>query len=214
MKVYLDLDGTLINVFERYAGIFNQYGKRFGVKVSVEEYKELRQGGYSDNEILERKFGIFNQKQDLVKWKHSQLEQKEWLKKDTFIGQPEKLMEYDCALAIITQRRNKENALWQIGMLSLNRIFEEIIVLDPLKDKNSKYMYLKEKVNKQDSIIGDSPLELECARLLGIRGYFVKTGLFGEQIVHDGTIKDTYLECMEEILSESYQHTLNKPEIL
>lgn len=204
MKVYLDLDGTLLNVFERYAGIFNQYGKRFGVKVSVEEYKKLRQRGYSDNEILERKFGIYNQSQALTKWKYSQLEQKEWLKKDTFIGQTEKLMEYDCTLAIITQRRNKENALWQIGMLNLDRIFDEIIVLDPLEGKNSKYIYLKEKADKEDSIIGDSPLELECARLLGIQGYFVKTGLFGEQIVQGEKIKETYLECMEEIFSESF----------
>ena len=202
MKIYLDLDGTLIDVFERYVGIFNQHGEKFGVRVSVEEYKKLRQGGYSDNEILEKKFGIFHQEKAMAEWKHSQLEQKGWLKKDTLIEKPEELIKYGYSLAIITQRRQKENALWQIERLGLDKLFEEIIVLEPLAGGNSKYQYLKGKVGKEDCIIGDSPLEQECARRLGIRGYFVKTGLFGEQAAMGERIKENYLDCIEEIEKE------------
>lgn len=202
MNVYIDLDGTLIDVFERYGGIFNLYIQRYGYQIPINEYKKMRQSGFSDTMILRQKFQIDISDTDFPKFKRCLLEDRKWLEKDTVIGNPNILKEYKCNFILITQRYNKSEAFHQIERLGLCKLFNKIVVLKPIYNGNSKYEYLRGKVEKTDCIIGDSLVELECARCLGMNGYFVKTGLFGEKIVDNEKIFLDYSECIQWILEE------------
>lgn len=199
MKIYFDLDGTLLDVYERYWGIFNLYLKRKNLEISLKDYKRLRQSGYSDIRIMKEKLELQVSDGEFKTFKSERLECREWLMKDSLIGDLKAIKECNCYKAIITQRRNKEEAYSQIEKLGLVKIFNDIIILSPISGRNSKYEYLKDKVSCEDYIIGDSIIELDCARRLGMKGYFVKTGLFGEQIAEPDEIRENYLECLDEI---------------
>lgn len=201
MKIYIDMDGTLLDIFERYSGVFNLYINTFGHHITKEKYRNLRQSGVSEAWILEKKWGLSGDTEKYRAFRKHYLESREWLEKDTVIGQPEEIRQYPYDFALITQRYNRKEAIRQISRLQLDTIFDEIIVLEPQKGRNSKEEYLRGKVTEEDCIIGDSPVELECSRRLGMQGYFVKTGLFGSQIVQGEYTGNDYLECVEKIAS-------------
>lgn len=202
MTVYMDLDGTVTDVFERYCGIFNLYIQRYGFQIRLDEYKKLRYLGFSDSMILQNKFKITVVNDKFRTFKQERLENRDWLSKDKIIGNIDVLKKYNSRFVLITQRNNREEALHQIQGLGLDKVFNEIVVLKPLVKGNCKYEYLKGKAGKCDYIIGDSLVELECARRLEMNGCFVKTGLFGVNIVEGEKIFENYQECVKVIFME------------
>lgn len=202
MWVYIDLDGTIIDVFDRYCGILNSYMREIDGEVSTQEYKELRHQGASEYDIIKEKYKICVGKEEYRKYKRLHLESREWLKKDKLIGNPERIKDFPNQYALITQRNNKAEAVYQIKQLGLDRLFDEIIILKPCINGNSKLEYLRGRAGYMDCIIGDSPVEMECARRLHMQGYYVKTGLFGEQIAENETIGKDYLACIQMIMEK------------
>lgn len=198
--IYIDLDGTLLDVFDRYYGIFIEYARNIGVSISKEEYIQFRHHGLSENEMLRRCYGKEINVLSWKQYKRERLEKREWLLKDFVIGNPQIIRECTVPCTLITQRRNKTEAFYQIDRLKLTELFEQVVVLEPLQQGNSKLEYLSRRVTKGDAIIGDSKIELECARKLGITGYFVKSGLFGIDIVENETICDNYEECLRKFI--------------
>lgn len=199
MTVYMDLDGTITDVFKRYCGIFNLYIQKYGFQITLNQYKELRQLGFSDGMILQQKLKINTSYDKFKNFKSKYLEKRNWLEKDTIIGDPRILKKCDNKFVLITQRNNRKEALHQIQRLELDKIFDEIVILKPVYGENCKYNYLKKRFEEGDYIIGDSIVELECARRLGLNGCFVKTGLFGESIVNKERVFENYMECIQSI---------------
>ena len=202
ITIYMDLDGTLTDVSERYYGIFSHYIQNYGFHIMSDAYMDLRRSGFSDSMIKKKKYKINTPGDEFIGFKKNLLESREWLEKDSVIGEPRILKRYDAKFVLITQRNNKEEALYQIRKLKLDKLFEEVVILKPVINRNCKYDYLKERACRQDYIIGDSPVELECARCLGINGCFVKTGLYGENIVKKEKIFKDYIECVQLIFKE------------
>ena len=198
----MDLDGTVTDVFERYCGIFNLYIQRYGFQIRLDEYKKLRHLGFSDSMILQDKLKIAAPNHKFKVFKQNHLENRDWLSRDKVIGNLDILKRYNSRFVLITQRNNREEALYQIQGLGLDKVFNEVIVLRPLFNGNCKYEYLKGKADKHDYIIGDSLVELECARRLGMNGCYVKTGLFGTNIVEGEKIFENYQECVKVIFME------------
>lgn len=202
VTVYMDLDGTVTDVFERYCGIFNLYIQRYGFQIRSDEYKKLRHLGFSDSMILQSKFKIISVTDEFRAFKQKRLENRDWLSRDRIIGNIDVLKKYNSRFVLITQRNDREEALHQIQELGLDKVFHEVVVLKPLFNGNCKYEYLKGKAEKRDYIIGDSLVELECARHLGMNGCFVKTGLFGANVVKGEKIFENYQECIRVIFME------------
>lgn len=200
--IYIDLDGTIIDVFERYCGILNSYMQGTDKKVSLQEYREFRHRGAADYDIIKEKYKVCVEKEEYRKYKRLHLESREWLKKDKLIGNPERIKDFPYQYALITQRNDKAEAVYQIKQLGLEQLFDEIIILKPSMNGNSKLEYLRGRAGYMDCIIGDSPVEMECARCLHMQGYYVKTGLFGEQIAENEMIGNNYLDCIQMIMEK------------
>ena len=96
MNIYIDLDGTLIDVYERYCGILNLYLKNIDSEIffSTEDYKYYRQSGYSDLKMAMEKGLPSVNENDYRKFKHRFLENLEWLKKDKIIENPKEIKKY------------------------------------------------------------------------------------------------------------------------
>ena len=206
MKIYIDLDGTVVDVYDRYCGILNEYLAPQGLSIPREDYIRMRHDGVNEKDMPHLLLGREADFEDYHQFKHQRLESPQWLATDRIIGDVNLLKDYPCKFVLITQRNNKENALTQIANLGLDKVFDEIVVVKPLAGGNSKAEYLRDKTTPYDCIIGDSKTELECARILGIKGCFVPTGLFGSRITEGEYIGRDYLDCVRHMLGLSEEN--------
>ena len=191
--VYVDFDGTIVDVFARYYGILKAY---IGVETKEEklnEYIKMKRSGRKDHEIAKECWGENIDISDYLKFKRKNLEEEKWLRTDTIIGEPQnaynELKKKGYAVKLLTQRRSKENFENQLGWLGLKNAFDDWMIVAPLHE-NAKLLFLKSVIHKEDILIGDGKLEMECAEKLNVQGFFVQTGL-NERIVGKN-ISDTW----------------------
>jgi phosphoglycolate phosphatase-like HAD superfamily hydrolase len=184
--VYVDFDGTIVDVMPRYHGILESYIKREKfIEIDFNKYKSLKRKGIKDYDIVKRLCeGNEIDLEDYLKFKRLNLENFKWLKKDIIIGSPEeayhKLQNQGYRVVLLTQRYIEKNLHKQVKMLNIEKCFDEIIVVKPLPNQNAKIKYLKNIINIEDIIIGDSRDEMETAEKLNIAGFFVTSGLWNE----------------------------------
>jgi phosphoglycolate phosphatase-like HAD superfamily hydrolase len=86
----------------------------------------------------------------------------------------------------------------QVNLLNIEKCFDEIVVVKPLLNQNVKLEYLKNIINDEDIIIGDSRDEMDAAEKLNIKGYFVTTGLWDESFA--GSISDVF-SCYNSVVN-------------
>lgn len=187
--VYFDFDGTIVDVFPRYYGVLSSYVEKItDQELDFTLFKTFKRSGMKDHQIVnciipDIKFDI----EEYLTFKRNELENLDWLYKDTIIGDFNdayvKLKAKGYKIVLITQRNNKQNLFQQVKLLELVKYFDDIVVVKPRAGANVKIDYLKEKVCADDVIIGDSKVEIEVANKLNISGYFVNTGLFSSEFL-------------------------------
>lgn len=183
---YIDFDGTIVDVFPRYFKIIQEYMiNNFNLRLPYGIFVYRKRTGKKEHEIIREHCQRDIDIEDYVMFKRERLENKEYLKEDRIIDNPqlayEKLKKEGYHVKLLSQRRNAENLRWEIGYLNIKNCFDSITVVEPTSN-NAKLEYLKNIVNKDDIIIGDSPLDMECAEELNIKGYFVESGLYNSDV--------------------------------
>lgn len=207
--VIFDLDGTILNVYDRYYQVLLSYlkYKSFQVKMfDFEEYIKLKKKGVKDHLIVEILSGQRIDIQDYVVYKKENLEAIEFLRKDKVIGNPyaimQQLKEAGIKTILLTQRRNTENTLLQLEKLKLINIFDHISIVKP-SSKNAKMEWIEAQQLQEVYIIGDGPLELECVQKVGCEAYFVNTGLSNFDNIHYNChFCDNYMQAVSIILKK------------
>lgn len=188
---YIDFDGTIVDILPRYYGILSEYiHNKYLLSLSYQQYCIFKRQGLRDHIIVKECFSGLNI--DIGKYtqyKHLNLENDQWLKKDKVILYPKTaykiFKELGYSVVLLSLRNHKERLLDQIQYLGLNNAFDNFVVLRPVPNQNAKLLYLTNKINTQDLIVGDSPIEMECAKRLSIEGYFVESGLWGRQFANN-----------------------------
>lgn len=180
--VFIDFDGTVVDVWKRYYGIFSSYIEKLDMdSVSIESFIAKKRKGLKEHEIVNPKDLVDFNIGDYVLHKQERLESVDWLKEDNVIeGVRESISElktlrFQCVL--VTQRRVKENLFKQLCDLNLINVFDEIIVVTPLPTGNAKIEALSAKTIEGGYFIGDSRIDKECAEFYGLPYFHVDTGL-------------------------------------
>lgn len=183
--VYVDFDGTIVDVFARYYGILKTYIGGEEKAEQLNAYIKMKRSGRKDHEIAKECWGKSIDISDYLTFKRKNLEEEKWLRTDTVIGEPEnayhELKKKGYVVKLLSQRRSKENFVKQLGWLGLENAFDDWTIVAPLHE-NAKLLFLKSVIHKGDILIGDGKLEMECAEKLNVQGFFVQTGL-NERIV-------------------------------
>ena len=168
-QIFVDLEGTLVDVWERYYHIFTDF---FNSSISFTEYKAAKLKYQNDLKML-KEYLYEDKIESYLKFKKEKLESPEYLKYDTLLNTSFDLRN----TMILTCRRSKENLYEQIHNLNMQVSMDNIIVLQP-NDVFTKKRYLSEKCGDEGFIlIGDSELEYVCAELPNTEIYLVTTGL-------------------------------------
>jgi phosphoglycolate phosphatase len=179
--IFFDLDGTILDIYDRFYSVFNNYSiKRFLTEVNRKKYMILKSKGLSDIQIA-LEFNLNYDEKEYHQYKARSLEIKKYLKLDKLIFDFDKyakiLASKNYQIKLITLRRNFDNLNWQLNELKIINLFDEIIALIPNKINNPKRIFF-ENISVKDSIlIGDSIKDYEATLDFDVDFLNVETGL-------------------------------------
>ncbi len=181
MNIFLDFDGTLVDVFPRYANVLKTFMKKNGLKhdFTLEDYKKYKTELIKDHLIAERLTGELININDYYNFKKEFLEDKSYLSLDIplgdFVNFANFAIKKGYKINLVTIRRVEENLIWQINKLGYFKYFNDIKVLFP--EKLNKYEYLMQEIKEDDIIIGDGYQEIKAASDKNCKAFYVKSGL-------------------------------------
>lgn len=181
MKIFFDLDGTLLDSKARLYHLF-----QFLVpdsKLTFNDYWNLKKEKVSNIDIIVKYFDYDNDgvSQFLYKWM-SLIEAPEWIAYDKpFDGINQFLSNLYLKndLYIITARQSKDVVLSQLSLMRLDFYFKEILVT---QQKIEKYNLIKNSINisNNDWIVGDTGKDILTGKKLGINTAAVLSGFLSE----------------------------------
>jgi len=178
--VFLDFDGTLVDVMPRFHAIFSEYllAKGFSPP-NLSEYRRLKRLHNYDPEIF-KALNVDVAWEDYREWKVNRVESTSYLYLDRLIGEPHYVVERlrDCGYSVVllSARRIRENLLAELEWLKISDLFDDVLVTEEY-EIDSKARKLAKIAKNGDIIVGDSETELTAAKELGIRHFGVTTGL-------------------------------------
>ncbi|GHV80073.1 hypothetical protein AGMMS49944_18640 [Spirochaetia bacterium] len=165
-QVFLDFDGTIVNVWKRYYKIFCDFYK---IDLNFELYKKEKKL-LQDDYLLAKKHTTTNYFSDYKIYKTNSLENLDYLQLDTLILDRCRNIK-DCK--ILTYRNKPDNLFLQMNYLGLNLDTKNVIILNPMTITKKDYL-----LGYADAIIvGDSESEYVCADNKNTAVFLVKTGL-------------------------------------
>lgn len=172
--IYLDFDGTIIDLWPRYCKVFTDAAKISPIPVDV--YREAKRRFCSDRELA-RHFGI-TLPGNFLQRKRQLLESPQFLQMDKLLLPKEQLLDFFQARAcrVLTRRRNADVFFQQLTWLELSPLIKKSIVLHP-DTMQTKAEFLSAHQNERITLIGDSSAEWEATSIPNAQVVLVCTGL-------------------------------------
>ncbi len=177
MKLFFDLDGTLLDSRERLYKLF-----QFLVPESTlgfDEYWELKRNKNNHRKILHNLFSYSEERtENFEKEWFAKIEQEEWLAFDKpFEGITDFLIAQKeiHQLYLVTARQFEEGVTFQLAACGWGGIFDKIFVTHQSEEKAG---LIKGTIvtKKEDWFIGDTGKDIEAGKILGIKTAGVLSG--------------------------------------
>lgn len=182
MKLFFDLDGTLVDVKDKLYNIYNylisEYGKKSDI-LNVDEYWKLKKSALTKRSIISRNLDEKNI-QEYISRRKQMLEEKEWCYYDRLFDGVEdtlKNLSEQHTLYIVTLRKNRWRLLTQLEDFKILNYFHHVF------NGENKSELIETYVDSQSVIIGDTEVEMDTAKKLNITSIAVSYGLRNEKFL-------------------------------
>lgn len=184
LKIFFDLDGTLIDVAPRHYRVYAEIAKSFGgVPLPQAEYWQLKRSKTKWPAILEKSNLNAGAENDFLAQFIQKIEQIDYLKIDKLFPDAEKVLaetskHHECFL--VSLRRNQENLLKQIEWLGLTKYFTKILTGHSETDGYDKKIELVEAELTKDGsgmIVGDTEADIVTGNELGLITVAILSGI-------------------------------------
>ena len=193
MKVFFDLDGTLIDSKLRMYSLFQELVPQS--KLTFDSYWDYKQNRFTHAMLLSEVFKLDKVTIQLfeIKWMKL-IETDAYLKFDQpFQGVTEHLVtlqQKGMELYLVTARQFKAKALTQLALFGWQTIFRDILVTEQKYEKEELMKpYLSS--NKDNWIIGDTGMDIRTGKNLGINTVAVLSGFQKKEVL--ATYKPDYI---------------------
>jgi len=175
MTCLIDLDGTILNFWDRYYSIFDNFLYNI---LSKPEYILMRREGISEEMILNL-MGIMDTEKYL-EWRMERIESEHYLSFDILFN-IEKLKQFDRRI-LITYRKNRKNLENQLKKLKIHDFFDEIItpenITHPAVPVNIfKFEMIRKYRENHSIVIGDTETDIISAKRNKIFSIGVLSGM-------------------------------------
>jgi len=183
MNIYLDLDGSLLDVSDRYYKIYSDLMKAFGIQpVSKAEYWRAKRSGREETLLKKAKVALANYYDKRM----HMLELISYLKLDKKSNGVERMLSQletdNHRTILVTLRKSKSNLHRQLQHLELQSLFNIILQrrdeeVEPWRAKASLISHDVDFDKKQSVMVGDTETDILAAKHLGIISVAVSSGL-------------------------------------
>jgi beta-phosphoglucomutase-like phosphatase (HAD superfamily) len=188
-KLFLDLDGTLLDIEAKYCALYREAKDRYGLKIlSPQVYWQNRRKKLSEREILLLSNPAGSALDNYINYWRRNIEAKQYLSLDKLSITRQTLIHlvqrYD--LYVVTMRQRKANLLWQLRTLGLTRYLTSVACRAdlPLSMRQSNEVIAKTALisrfktsPRRDVLVGDTELEGAVGDGLRLRTYLISSGI-------------------------------------
>jgi phosphoglycolate phosphatase len=182
MNLFFDLDGTLLNSHKRLYFLFQHLVP--DSNLTFQEYWTLKRNKVNHQEILTKQFNY--SKEDYQKFEDhwmDEIEKEKWLNLDEpFDGVSAFLQKLkpQNKIYLVTARQSKKMVKKQLARYGWHKIFDTIFVTE---HKQDKFSLINEnvQVSHDDWFIGDTGMDIEVGKKLGIKTAAVLTGFLNQE---------------------------------
>lgn len=184
MNIYFDLDGTILDISERYYLIYKKVMEEFNANFLLKDkYWQLKREKTSVAKILKETSKNIGKVQ-YQKRGAQLIEDKRFLKYDKTFPEVYKVLDdfkKKHRLILVTLRRFLENLNWELVRLKLTPYFDTLLICQEGKPNwQAKANLIKNDLNfsKKDSIvIGDTEIDILAAQQLQIKSIAISRGM-------------------------------------
>lgn len=185
MKIFFDLDGTLLDSRQRLFTLFCDLTQQNSI--DFDRYWELKRRKIGHAEILECYLSY--SRSQIIKFEREWLcfiEEIKYLNLDApFLftqGVLEGLKD-NHQLYVVTARQNKVGVIHQLDNANIRLYFEDIFVTEGLKTKSQLILEAFGALSPSDFVVGDTGLDILTAKELGCKSLAVLSGFRNEDIL-------------------------------
>jgi len=185
MKIFFDLDGTLIDSKLRMYSLFQELVPQS--VLTYDEYWEYKKKKTSHAMLLDQVFNFEKKEIQLFENQWMKLiEADNWLEFDQpFEGVTDyliKLKDKGYFLYVVTARQFKDKAISQLALFGWSNIFQDILVTE---QKNKKEDLIKPHLEgfEVNWIVGDTGMDINTGKKLGIKTVAVLSGFQNEVVL-------------------------------
>ena len=216
MNIYFDLDGTLIDVSERFYRIYCDLLDRFNcdTKLNKVTYWQLKKESYPEAEIVQKTCANIDS-EEYMKLRQNVIESPKYLEYDrpfSYTLDTIKTLKKDNRLVIVSLRESLKKTEIEIDKLGFKPFFDKVLVHN--EDMDNKWKIKAELIksdsgfNTRDSIVvGDTETDFLAAKELGIDCFLVSSGIRTRDylaILNCGIVIDSIAE-LEQLLESGYR---------
>ena len=176
--VYLDLDGTLLDVSDRYWALHSDLVRRHGLNaVPPDEFWGMKRRRAPLPELLGGSDAL--RRAYWADWLRL-IESSDYLAKDRLLPQAGHMLARlsdGHRLVLVTMRKHRSSLLAQMARFGIEDLFAKVLCAG--QDKQSKAALIEEDLRAPADalVVGDTEVDIEAGRALGISTAAVLTGL-------------------------------------
>jgi len=185
---FIDFDGTIIcNKRRLYKFFIDNIDNAYVKSITIKEFWNLKRMGINEIDWVNDKYDSLINKKTWNELKKKHIEDKEYLKFNKLFAYSVNAIDkiksiYN--LILVTRRSNKENFLSELKNYKIEKIFDDILIINHSDNGKADIIKKNYNVSNNDIIIGDTEDDLKAAVDLNIVGIFVKSGVRSEWIIN------------------------------
>lgn len=185
-RIFLDLDGTLLDVEPRYQKLHEDVVRRHGGEpLDPAVYWEAKREGVPEPDLLARTGLAPAAVAAAVEDRLLRIEERRYLTLDRpwpWMKAALKALASLAPLVLVTMRKNPDRVLWQLDRFRLRRSFQRVVIGPGDGTPEAKVPLLLQAGYFGDRLrgavlIGDTEIDIASGRLLGVRTVAVTSGL-------------------------------------
>jgi len=188
LKIFLDLDGPILDVSKRYYKVFLDIagGK---TKLSRKDFWELKKKKTPWPKIF-KKAGLKIKKDDFLKFWLWCIEGRIYLVLDKIhpnVKRRLSSLSKKNSLYLISFRQSEKNLFWQLKKLGIDKYFKKIIHCPHTSGKpwQEKVKLIRKNLKPKEKalIIGDTEVDIRAAKIVGIKSVGVTSGIRTKELL-------------------------------
>lgn len=191
MKIFFDLDGTLIDISQRHYQVYKSAVVKFdGEPLPQKRYWQLKRDNTQWSELLKYSRIALKHESDFMTHFTHNIESQDMLSLDNLFAQSREVLknlQKNHELILVSLRRNPRNLRLQLEKLGLTQYFKHILSghSDTKEGVLTKKATVIQELGQlgQACIIGDTEADISAGKQLGIPSIALTTGIRSKEFL-------------------------------